>query len=135
MNELKSFLKQKNDLLKELLRYIRRQNFEDSEEDFDEIITYVNEKQKYIDKLKEIEDKIKACTEDGSYKDVKADKEANDEIIRDIIRLDKAKAVIMESLKDKLKKNMTGAKIQQRYSVSYNNYAMEIRGSRFDSKQ
>lgn len=136
MKELLELLKQKNALLNDLLEYVSVSSFEESEEEVDNILKYVEKKQEYIDKLNEIETKIKAFPKDnGDYKEVKAIEEKNNSLIRDVIGLDKINFDTMKNLRDKLKLNLKGTKIKQKYNVSYSSYIADIGGSRFDSKK
>lgn len=136
MSELCVLLNQKNKILQDFLNYISCQKFREDEEEIPKILAYVDTKQVYIDKLSDLEKKIKALPEDNSdYKEVKAIEKDNDSLIYSIIGLDKINIKTMNNLKEKLKLNMKGTKIQQKYTVSYSNYSMDIRGSMFDSKQ
>ncbi len=135
MSELLSLLNQKNKILQEFLDYISRHSFDETEEEIPNILSYVEQKQKYIDRLSGLETKIKALN-NGGYKDVKAIENKNNELIKDIISLDKINLKTMNNLKEKLRSNLKNTKIQKKYNVSYGGYAsMDIRGSRFDSKQ
>lgn len=136
MKELIELLNQKTALLNELLEYVSISSFEESEEEVDNIVKYVEKKQEYINQLNNIEAKIKAFPKDnGDYTEVKALEKKNNSLIRDIIGLDKINLDTMNSLKDKLKLNLKGTKIKQKYTVSYSSYISDIGGSRFDSKQ
>lgn len=136
MRELIELLNQKTALLNDLLEYVSVSSFEESEEEVDNIVKYVEKKQEYINQLDKIEAKIKAFPKDnGDYMEVKAIEKKNDSLIRDIIGLDKINLDTMNSLRDKLKLNLKGTKIKQKYTVSYSSYISDIGGSRFDSKQ
>lgn len=136
MRELIELLNQKTALLNDLLEYVSVSSFEESEEEVDNIVKYVEKKQEYINQLDKIEAKIKAFPKDnGDYMEVKAIEKKNNSLIRDIIGLDKINLDTMNSLRDKLKLNLKGTKIKQKYTVSYSSYISDIGGSRFDSKQ
>lgn len=138
MDELYELLKIKKQMLEDFLEYMSHKSFEENEEEVEKILTYVDEKQVYIDKLLALENKIKAFTKDDTssiYKEVKAVEAENDSLIRDIIGLDKINLNTMNNLQEKLKLNMKSAKVQKKYSASYSNYAMDVRGSVFDGKQ
>lgn len=136
MRELLNLLNRKNELLTDLLSFVKSKHFYGEESEVDDIVAFVGEKQVYIDKLNEIEKKIKAYPKSsGDYKDVKAIVKKNNDLINSIAVIDKENISVMTYLRDVFKQNIKGSKIQQKYNVSYSNYAMDIRGSVFDSKQ
>jgi hypothetical protein len=128
-------LNDKHKKLEQFLEFMSHISFEESEEEVDKITKYIEDKQRYIDDLLKIEDKIKDCPGySRSNKDVSLLIDSNNVLINDIIALDKKNLRVMNNIHEELKKNLKSTKVKKRFNTIYNNFTFASSGSRFDTK-
>lgn len=109
---------EKAEILKELLEYIRSKLFTGAEADVERYQKYVNKKEKYIERLKQIDNS--ALTQ-GAYKEVNSPeiKELAKQIVEADKKISDKMSVLFDELKVKTKNSKLTRKVNRKYSIGY----------------
>ena len=130
-----SLLCEKQKILNDILEYTKSKTFEKSEDEVERIEYYLNNRQKMCDELFIVESKLKNIKmDDTDNMEVKGIIQKNDEIIRDIAKIDQENKETIESILNLLKKNIKSVKSMSKVNNSYlGTYQNTIDGNLFDS--
>lgn len=130
-------LNEKQKLLNEIFYYTKSKNFKKSEDEADRIEYYLEERQVMYDKLLYVENKIKSMNINNiNNKEVDNIIKKNDEIIKDILRLDEEKKEVISAILSILKKEIRNTKNISKANNGYlGTYQDTISGNLFDSSR
>lgn len=130
-------LNEKQKLLNEIFYYTKSKNFKKSEDEANRIEYYLEERQVMYDKLLYVENKIKSMnTNNINNKEVDNIIKKNDEIIKDILRLDEEKKEVISAILSILKKEIRNTKNISKANNGYlGTYQDTVGGNLFDSSR
>lgn len=137
IKEYISLLCEKQKILNDILEYTKSKTFEKSEDETERIEYYLNNRQKMCDDLFIVENKLKNLKIDYTDNmEVKRIIKKNDEIIKNITKIDEENKKIIESILNLLKKNIKSVKSMSKVNNSYlGTYKNTIDGNLFDSSR
>lgn len=125
------------DILQKLLSYEESETFMADESEVLRIEKFIDTKQIFFDKIKEIEQKVDVAERLLIQKEPEEeaiDKECKD-LIRKILDIEENNKKIFDNISKDLLNNVKNLKHRQKFSTGYYTAAFDFRGDRFDAKQ
>ena len=132
-----SLLNEKQKILNEIFNYTKNKIFKKSEDEVERIEYYLKKRQEMYDKLLYIENEIKSININNiNNKEVDDIIKKNDEIIKNILKLDEEKKEIIDAILNILKKQIKNTKNMSKANNGYLGiYKDTVGGSLFDSSR
>ncbi len=137
IDEYINLLKQKQQILNNILEYTKSKTFKKSEDEVERIEYYLKRRQEMFDNLLKLENQIKNLNiNNTSNKEVNSIVKENNEIIKNILKLDEEKKEIIDSILNIVKKEIKSIKNISRTNNGYlGTYQNTLDGSLFDSSR
>ncbi len=139
-SNLLGYLQQKKACLKSILDMTKERKFAVNEENVERIQNFLKKREPLIDNCKYLDKKIKEFIildedkNDFFYKDVQKIKSETDDIIREIVSLDKKNQKIMTELLQLIKSNIKNIKVSKQVKSGYDDFFQGQSYGSFDSK-
>lgn len=137
IEECVSLLKQKQQVLNNIFKYTKSKTFKKSEDEVERIEYYLRRRQEMFDELLNLEKYIKNINVNNTNnKEVSSIIKENNEIIKNILKLDEEKKEIINTIFNKVKKEIKSIKNISRTNNGYlGTYQNTLGGSLFDSSR